>query len=143
MFPGQDNTNMNNKETLWAIPKLTPNSSNWVTIKTQFLFTRAGHNLEGHFDASDPTLPAPTYSTPNEERWTAADREKNLAYLPLARKWKPDKHIACAQLAQVMSDSLLIWIQHTSTVADMWKNIVAEFNHKGQMVQMDLHCRMM
>ena len=41
MGPGQDSYNMNDKETLWAIPKLSPNSSNWVMFKTWFLFTMA------------------------------------------------------------------------------------------------------
>src|SRR5882672_4895555 len=106
MGPGQDNSNMNDKETFWAIPKLTPDSSNWVTFKTQFLFAMAGCDLEGHFDASNPSPLAPTYSSPDENRWTMADKEKNVAYCPLARKWKHDEHVACAQLAQVISDSL-------------------------------------
>jgi len=65
----------------------------------------------------------------NEARWTTADKDKNQAYLPLARKWKYDEHIA--QPTQVMSDSLLIWIQHAGMVEDMWKTTVSEFNHKG------------
>ena len=73
MGPIQDNSNMNNKETLLGIPKLAPDSSNWVTFKTWFLFTMAGHNLKGHFDGSDSTPPVPTYSTPDEVKWTATD----------------------------------------------------------------------
>jgi len=103
----------------------------------------ASHNLEGHFNASDPAPPVPTYSSLNEDRWTTADKDKNLAYLPLARKWKHDEHIARAQLAQVVSDSLLIWIQHAGSVADMWKRIVTKFDHKGCMVQVDLRHKMM
>src|SRR5882672_11493710 len=143
MGPGPDNPNMNNKETFWAIPKLAPDSSNWVTFKTRFMFAMAGHDLEGHFDSSDPAPPAPTYSSPDENRWTVTDKEKNIAYLPLARKWKHDEHVARTQLAQVISNSLLIRIQHAGSVADMWKRIVTEFDHKGRMVQVDLRCKMM
>src|SRR5882724_2082634 len=84
MGPGQDSYNMNNKESLWEIPKLAPNCSNWVTFKTQFLFTMAGHDLEGHFNRSDPAPLSPTYSTADESRWTTMDKDKNQAYLPLA-----------------------------------------------------------
>ena len=131
MGPSQDIYNMNDKETLWAIPKLAPDSSNCVTFKTWFLFTMAGCDIEGHFDGSDSTPPSPTYSTSDETRWTTMDKGKNQAYLPLVRKWKHDEHIACAQLTQVVSNSVLIQIQHASTLADMWKTIVGEFDHKG------------
>ena len=108
MGPSQDSYNMNDKESFWAIPKLAPDSSNWVTFKTRFLFTMAGRNLEGHFDGSDPAPLFPTYSMADESRWTAMDKDKSQAYLPLAKKLKHDEHIARAQLTQVVSDSLLI-----------------------------------
>ena len=108
MGPSQDSYNMNDKETLWAIPKLSPNSSNWVTFKTRFLFTMAGHDLKGHFDGSDPAPLFPTYRMADESRWTAMGKDKNQAYLPLTKKWKHDEHVQCAQLAQVVLDSLLI-----------------------------------
>src|SRR5882724_3589419 len=121
MGPGQHEPSMptNNKETLWAIPKLAADGSNWVTFKTQFLFAMAGHDVDGYFNGSDPMPPTPTYSTSDEAKWTAVDWDKSQAYLSLARKWKHDEHIACAQLAQVMSDSLLIRIQHAGSVAIM------------------------
>jgi len=121
MGPRQDNSTMstNDKETLWVIPKLTTDGSNWVTFKTQFLFAMAGCNINGHFDGSDTSPPAPTYSTPDEAKWTTTDKDKSQAYLPLARRWKHDEHVACTQLAQVVSDSLLLRIQHTGTVANM------------------------
>src|SRR5882672_5121105 len=100
MGPGLDNSNMTDKESFWAIPKLTPDSSNWVTFKTQFLFAMASRDLEGHFDASDPSPPILTYSSLTEDRWTTVDKDKNLAYLPLARKWKHDEHVTHTQLAQ-------------------------------------------
>src|SRR5882724_7390503 len=71
------------------------------------------------------------------------DKDKNQAYLPLTKKWKHNEHVARAQLAQVVSNSLLIRIQHTGTMADMWKVIIAEFDSKGCMAQVDLHQRMM
>jgi len=100
-------------------------------------------DLEGHFDRSDPAPPFPTYSMADESRWTTMDKDKNQAYLPLAKKWKHNEYVACTQLTQVVSDSFLIQIQHAGTVADMWKTIIAEFDHKGRMVQVDLCCRMM
>ena len=133
----------NDKETLWAIPKLAADGSNWVTFKTQFLFAMAGHDVDGHFDGSDPMPLTPTYSTSDEAKWTAVDWEKSQAYLSLARKWKHDEHIACAQLAQVMSDSLLIRIQHAGSVAIMWNTIITKFDRKGCMAQVDLCQKMM
>ena len=67
------------------------------------------------------------------------DKNRNQAYLLLVRKWRHNEHVTCTQLAQVMSDSLLIKIQHASTVPDMWDIIITEFNMKGCMVQVDLH----
>ena len=141
MGPRQDN--MTDKEPFWAIPKLAPDSSNWVTIKTRFMFTMAGRDFEGHFDGSEPPPWVPSYSSPDKSRWTTANKEENKTYLPLAKKWKHDENVVHAQLTQVVSNSLLIWIQHAGTVADMWKTIIAEFDHKGRMVQVDLHCHMM
>ena len=85
----------------------------------------------------------PTYSTSDEAKWTTTDRDKNQAYLLLVRKWRHDEHVTCAQLAQVMSDSLLIRIQHAGMVADTWNTVIMEFDQKGHMVQVDLHRRIM
>jgi len=133
---------MSDKEPVWAIPKLAPDGSNWVMFKTCFLFAMAGCDIEGHFDQSKTTPLVPTYSTSDEAKWTTTDKDKNQAYLLLARKWRHDEHVACAQLAQVVSDSLLIKIQHAGAIADMWDIIVTEFDRKGCMVQVDL-CRKM
>src|SRR5882724_9719985 len=145
MGPGQDNstTLMSDKEPIWAIPKLAPDGSNWVMFKTCFLFAMAGHDIGGHFNRSETTPLAPTYSTPDKAKWTTMDRDKNQAYLLLVRKWRHDEHVACTQLAQVVSDSLLIKIQRAGAVANMWDIITTEFNRKGRMVQVDLHQRMM
>ena len=145
MGPGQYDSTMstNNKETLWAVPKLAADGSNWVTFKTWFLFAMAGCDVDGHFDGSDTPPPAPTYTTLDETKWTTADHEKNQAYLSLAKRWKHDEHVTCAQLAQVMSDSLLIRTQHAGMVANMWNTVVTEFDRKGRMVQVDLCRRMM
>ena len=89
------------------------------------------HNLEGHFNGSNPAPLSPTYSMADKSRWTTVDKDQYQAYLPLAKKWKHDEHVTHSQLTQVVSDSLLIQIQHAGTVANMLKNIIAEFNHKG------------
>jgi len=75
----------------------------------------------------------------NESKWTVADIERNEAYLRSEKKWWHDEKVACTQLAQVVSDSLLIRIQHATSVADMWRTIVSEFDRKGRMVQVNLH----
>ena len=119
--------------------KLATDGSNWVMFKTWFLFAMAGHDVDGHFDRSDTPPPMPTYSTLDETKWTMADHNKRQAYLSLVKRWKHDEHVTCAQLAQVMSDSLLIRIQHTGMVADMWNTVVREVDQKGHMVQVDLY----
>ena len=101
-----------------------------------------GQDVEGHFDGSDLAPPKPTLSTTDESKWTAADIERNKAYIRSEKKWRHDEKVARAQLAQVVSDSLLICIQHATSVADMWRIIVSEFDRKGCMVQVDL-CRKM
>src|SRR5882724_5435785 len=103
MGPRQDNstTSMSDKEPVWAIPKLAPDGSNWVTFKTHFLFAMAGCDIEGHFDRSETAPLAPTYSTSDEAKWNSTDKDKNKAYLLLARKWRHNEHVTHAQLAQV------------------------------------------
>src|SRR5882724_435317 len=130
MGPSQHNSTMsaNDKETLWVIPKLAADGSNWVTFKTQFLFSMASCNIDGHFNGSDTPPPAPTYITLDETKWTTTDHKKNQAYLSLVKRWKHDEHIAHTQLAQVMSDPLLIRIQHAGMVANMWNTVVTEFD---------------
>ena len=105
--------------------------SNWVTFKTRFLYAMGGRDVEGHFDGSEKTPTQPTLSSPDEKRWTTVDKELNETYLTATRKWQCNEKVACAQLAQVVSDSLLICIQYATTVADMWQTMVTEFNKKG------------
>ena len=102
-----------------------------------------GRDVEGHFDGSDKAPHQLTLSTPDESKWTMAHRERNEDYLWSERKWQHDEKVVCAQLAQVMSDLLLIHIQHAKSVTEMWSTIVSEFNRKGHMVQVDLHWKMM
>jgi len=134
---------MTDKETLWAIPKLTSDGSNWVTFKTCFLFAMAGCDVGGHFNRSDTAPPTPTLRTPDETKWTTIDRDRQQTHPLAVKKWKHNEHITCTQLAQVVLDSLIIRTQHAGTVADMWQIIVTEFDRKGCMVQVDLCCHMM
>ena len=101
-----------------------------------------GHNIEGHFDRSKRSSSQPTLSSPTETRWTAADKELNYTYLVVVRKWQCNEKIMHTQLTQVVSDSLLICIQHAKGNVDMWDAIVAEFDKKGCMIQVDLHQKM-
>src|SRR5882724_6468830 len=117
--------------------------SNWVTFKTRFLYNMGGHDMEGHFDGSEKTPTQPALSSPDEKRWTTADKELNETYLTVTRKWQCNEKVACTPLAQVMSDSLLIRIQYATTITDMWQTMVMEFNKKGKMIQIDLHRKMM
>ena len=68
----------------------------------------AGRDVEGHLDGSElpPTPPTPLGADP--ARLTPADKEKFEAYHVAHKKWKHDENVAWAQLAQVISDSLLI-----------------------------------
>ena len=102
-----------------------------------------GQDVEGHFNGSDLAPPKPTLSTTDESKWTVADIEWNEAYLRSEKKWRHDEKVVHAQLAQVVSDSLLICIQHATSVANMWRTIVSEFDRKGCMVQVNLHLKMM
>ena len=88
MGPSQYDSTMstNDKETLWVVPKLAANGSNWVTFKTWFLFAMAGCNVDGHFKGSDTPPPTPTYTTSDETKWTTSDYVKNQAYLSLVKR---------------------------------------------------------
>src|SRR5882724_521364 len=141
MGPGQEQST--ERDTPFSVPKLSSDRSNWVTFKTCFLYSMGSRDVEGHFDGSDLAPPKPTLSMTNESKWMAADIEWNKAYLRSEKKWRHDEKVTCTQLAQVVSDSLLIHIQHATSVADMWRIIISEFDRKGHMVQVDLHRKMM
>src|SRR5882724_9340984 len=129
MGPGQEHTIK--CDTLFSIPKLSSDGLNWVTLKTHFLFTMGGHNIEGHSDRSETSPPQPTLSSLDKMRWTVADKELNNAYLVLVRKWQHDEKIAHAQLAQVMSDSLLICIQQAKGVVTCGEPLSLSSTRKG------------
>jgi len=141
MGPGLDQTV--ERDTPFSIPRLSQDRSNWVTFKTHFLYAMGGCDVEGHSDGSEKTPTQPTLSSPDEKRWTMVDKYLNETYLTAMRKWQCNEKVARAQLAQVISDSLLIRIQYTTTIADMWQTMVMEFNKKGQMIQIDLCHKMM
>src|SRR5882724_5193596 len=130
MGPSQEDTS----EPPFSIPKLSLDGSNWVTFKTHFLFAMGSCNIKGHFHGSETPPTHPTLRSPDEMRWTAADKELNSAYLVVVRKWQRDEKITCAQLAQVISDSLIICIQHAKGIVNMWGAIITEFNKKGHMI---------
>ena len=98
------NANLN----ILGVPKLAADGSNGVTFKTRFLYAMAGRDMEGHLDRSElpPTPPTPLGADP--VRLTTVDKEKIEAYHVAHKKWKHDENVAQAQLAQVISDSLLI-----------------------------------
>jgi len=102
-----------------------------------------GHDIEGHFDGSETPPTQPTLTSLDKMRWTAADKELNSAHFAEMRKWQHNEKIACTQLAQVVSDSLLICIQHAKGIADMWETIIPEFDRKGHMIQVELCGKMM
>ena len=83
-----------NKDNLFTIPKLSPDGSNWVTFKTHFLFAMAGRDIEGHFDGSDSHPVQPIPSTPDQDKWTAKDRDEHQTHLQLSKKWKHNKSVA-------------------------------------------------
>jgi len=125
MGPGQENSTMltNDKETLWEIPKLAIDGSNWLCSKPNSCLPWPAETWMGtSVEVTPPFPPIPTYSTSGEAKWTTMDQDKNQAYLLLARKWKHDEHISWAQLAQVVSDTLLIRIQPVGTVAAVKNN---------------------
>src|SRR5882724_6004787 len=108
MGPRQDQTI--EWDTPFPILWLSQDRYNWVTFKTRFLYAMGGRDVEGHFDKSEKTPTQPTLSSPDKKRWTMADKELNETYLTVTRKWQCNEKVACAQLAQVVSDSLLICI---------------------------------
>ena len=126
-----------NKDNIITIPKLSQDGSNWVTFKTHFLFAMAAHNIVGHFERSDPHTALPTPSTQDQDKWTTKDQDEHQTYPSLAKRWKHDVFVARDQLAQVVSNSLLIYIQRTGAIADMWHMIVVEFNRKYHMAQVN------
>jgi len=118
MGPIQDNSNWATRKPS-GISKLSPDSSNWVTFKTRFLFRMASHDLERTLQQKWPTPPIPTYRqqmSPGGPLWTWT--KTKLTYLS-QRSGSHDEHIACAQLTQVVYNSLLIWIQQPA----LWPHV--------------------
>src|SRR5882724_1786749 len=117
MGPSQEQST--ERDTPLSIPKLSLDGSNWVTFKTCFLYAMGGRDVEEHFDGSDNAPHQLTLSTPDESKWTMADRERNKDYLRSERKWQHNEKVTHTQLAQVVSDSLLIRIQHAKSITEI------------------------
>src|SRR5882724_72987 len=143
MGPNANTTYTPDRDSLFAVTKLSTNGSNWVTFKTRFIYAMAGCDIEGHFDGSEPFPTPPTFSTTDQNKWTPEDEAKHESILKSIRTWKRNENIACVQLAQAISDSLLLRIQHACNVTDMWATIVTEHDRKGHMMRVDLCRRMM
>jgi len=142
MGPDTNSMTTTDRDSLFAVPKLSVDGSNWVTFKTRFIYAMVGHDIEGHFNGSEPFPMPPTFSTTDQDKWTPEDETKHEFHLKLIKNWKRNENISHAQLAQAVSDSLLLRIQHTGSVADMWIAIITEYDRKGCMTQVDL-CRKM
>jgi len=142
MGPDANTMSTTDRDSLFAVAKLSTNGSNWVTFKTQFIYAMAGHDIEGDFDGSKPFPTPPTFSTMDQNKWTSKDETKHESHLKSIRTWKRNENIAHVQLAQAISDSLLLRIQHAGNVANMWATIMTEHDRKGRMMQVDLRRRM-
>jgi len=70
-----------------VVAKLSTDGSNWVTFKTWFIYAMAGHNIEGHFDGSEPFPTPPTFSTTDQNKWMAEDEAKHESHLKSIKTW--------------------------------------------------------
>src|SRR5882724_3496042 len=143
MGPNANTTYTPDRDSLFAVAKLSADGSNWVTFKTRFIYAMPGHDIEGHFDGSEPFLTPPTFSTTDQNKWTSEDEAKHESHLKSIRTWKRNQNITHVELVQAISNSLLLRIQHTGNVTDMWATIMTEHDRKGCMTQVDLCRRMM
>src|SRR5882724_10376349 len=126
MGPNANTMSTTDRDSPFVVVKLSTDGSNWVTFKTQFIYAMAGHDIEGHFNGSEPFLTPPTFSTTDQNKWTPKDKAKHESHLKSIRTWKRNENIAHMQLAQAISDSLLLTIQHAGNVANMWATIMTE-----------------
>jgi len=49
----------------------------------------------------------------------------------------------CVRTAGTSRVGFIAHLHYATTIADMWQTMVMEFNKKGQMIQIVLHCKMM
>ena len=81
MGPNTNSMSTTDRNSLFAVAKLSTNGSNWVTFKTKFIYAMAGCDIEGHFDRSEPFPKPPTFSTMDQNKWIAEDEAKNKSHL--------------------------------------------------------------
>ena len=88
MGPNANTTYTPDRDSLFAVAKLSADGSNWVTFKTRFIYAMAGRDIEGHFDGSEPFPTPPTFSTMEQNKWTPKDEAKHESHLKSIRTWK-------------------------------------------------------
>jgi gag-polypeptide of LTR copia-type len=121
-------------ETLFRVPKLANNGSNWVTYKTCMIYVIASRGLTECLEGTAMAPEHPTLSSMDVLKWTEEDRKALSDYESMFDKWNQRKYLVRAQLASSIEDSMLMKISHCDTVAEMWKSLCNEFEGKTCMV---------
>ena len=131
--PIMTNFTTSKDDTLFRVPKLANDGSNWVAYKTRMKYAIASRGLTEHLDG---TLAAPAHPT--------GDDQKAIAdYQSLFDTWNQNENLVRAQLAASIDDSMLMKLSHCDSATHMWKSLCHEFEGKMRMVQVDLRRKML
>ena len=130
-------------ETLFRVPKLANDGSNWVVYKIRMKYAIASRGLTECLEGTAITPEHPMLSSTDVQKWTEKDREAMSEYESMFDRWQQHKYLVHAQITGSIKDSMLMKISHCDTAAEMWKSLCNQFEEKTCMVQVDLHKRMM
>ena len=130
-------------ETLFHVPKLANDGSNWVVYKIRMKYAIASRGLTDYLEGTITAPGHPILTSMDEQKWTDKDREAMSEYESAFDNWNLREYLVRAQIAGSIEDSMLMKISHCDTAAEMWKSLCNQFEEKTRMVQVDLRKRMM
>jgi hypothetical protein len=116
MGPAEDMTTITKDEPYLCVPRLATNRSNWIVFKIHLTLSMGACGVKGHLNGTTSLPMVSKLSMTEMAKWTVVDEKIHAAYKVLLEKWMHSKNVACAQLGNVLGDSLLLKIYHCTTV---------------------------
>ncbi|KIK32341.1 hypothetical protein CY34DRAFT_101732, partial [Suillus luteus UH-Slu-Lm8-n1] len=124
-----DTTLPGTTSTLFNVPKLAEDGSNWITYKERTLTAISARGLMRYVDGR-----APDGSNPTEKE--IEERDKKLD------EYDQKNSLVKQQVFSTITDRLLLRVQKLESASEVWAEICQIHEDKTELVQIDLRRRL-